>query len=99
LQLGSKFSAVPASFFMGRGKDEPKRSANTKFDTDIRPSDLNIPVDEQNRLIKESEILKMVAPEVEEDSDDDEGYDVADHIFNAIVLIIPATSLFVMMDL
>jgi len=57
-------------------------------------------VDEQERLIKESDILRKVAPEVVEGlEDDDEGSEVAGHIFNAIVLIIPATSLFIMMDL
>jgi hypothetical protein len=72
-----------------------KRSTNSKLDTGIRPSDLNIPVDEQRRLVKESEILQKISP----DEEDDDGTTFAEHVFNAIVLIIPSASLFVMMDL
>lgn len=77
---------------------KPKHSSNTNFDTGIRPSDLNVPVDEQKRLIKESEILQKLDAH-SEDTDEDEALTIADHIFNAIVLIIPCASLFIMMDL
>lgn len=76
-----------------------KRTGNTKLDTSIRPSDLNVSIDEQKRLIKESELFQKISA-VQDDAKEEEGSSSsADHVFNSVVLLIPSTSLFIMMDL
>jgi hypothetical protein len=55
---------------------------------------MEIPEEEQRRLIAESELFKS-APSTRNDEESTFG----DEVFNAVILIIPFVSLFLMMDM
>jgi hypothetical protein len=70
-------------------------STNPKRRNGLRPSDIDIPEDEQRRLIKAfSPIHHSV-----ESTGPVEDIELGDEIFNALILIIPFTSLYLIMDM
>jgi len=79
---------------MGHRKGKHKRSPQ-----DLDRSTMEIPEDEQWRLINESGIIGKVSNITKNDDDDSEATPLAEEIFSAVLLIIPFSFLLLMMEI
>ena len=70
-------------------------STNPKRRNGLRPSDIDIPEDEKRRLIKAFNPIHHSV----ESTGPGEDIELGDEIFNALILIIPFTSLYLIMDM
>ncbi len=78
-------------YLMAKSKAKPVQ----KPTEGIRPSDLQVPEDEQRRLINESDLFKRI----ESRQSAQEPLSFGDEVFLASTLIIPFTSLLILMDM
>lgn len=76
-----------------------RKAGSKKLDEVTSPEEMEIPEDEQWRLVNESGILGKVTSIPKPQADDEEDNSFGEEIFNAVVLIIPISSLLLLMEM
>ncbi|PPQ64712.1 hypothetical protein CVT24_008339 [Panaeolus cyanescens] len=89
---------MPSRRKAGAQKDVPLKSPSSIPTPQTKPL-IDIPEDEQWRIIKESGILNSVKPETVPSQKEPEELTLGDEIFNAVLYIIPFSSLLILMEI
>ncbi|KAI0637774.1 hypothetical protein C8Q77DRAFT_388114 [Trametes polyzona] len=91
---------------MGKNRKEQRARQQTAATSTSKSTAVDIPEEEQWRIIKESGILKQVAPEGRrggtQEDDEDGDYEIsplADEVFRALYLAIPMSFLLLLMEI
>ena len=91
---------------MGKNRKEQRAKQQTAATSTSKSTAVDIPEEEQWRIIKESGILKQVAPEGKregtQEDDEDGDYEIsplADEVFRALYLAIPMSFLLLLMEM
>jgi hypothetical protein len=74
------------------------RRRSSSRDSSPHPGPINIPEEEQWRLINETGVL-VSSPANIDDSSPDEEFSLADEIFDSVLLIVPFSFLLLLMDM